>query len=446
MSDTANPEAEPQHYSKPECGAQQVRNGVNNQKTQEKDEFKKILEKNKKIITVPKIGDLIKGSVLSISKHEVRLDIDGMTTGIVRAQELYNDLEEYGKLKEGDMVEATVLEVDNETGEMELSFRVAGQQKTWGKINDAYQNKKIVKAIVKEANKGGLILKMFSIETFLPVSHLAPEHYPRVLGGDKTKILEKLRKIIGEEINVKIMDVSEKDQTIIVSEKAALSEIQNKIISNFKVDDLVEGAISAITDFGAFIKIDTKIIDDKNTEKVNSAEGLIHISEIAWQKIDNLRDYLKEGERVKAKIININGAKIFLSIKDLLEDPWLKIKDNYSIGKKVKGTVLKINPFGVFVGLEKDIQGLAHISELSPEKKPRTVKDIEKIVKIGEEKEFTIVSIDAKNHKIGLSLEGLPSSVDDNEVDANKKEDADKKKEKEKIEKLDDTKKIDGKK
>ncbi|MFC1613011.1 30S ribosomal protein S1 [Patescibacteria group bacterium] len=397
----------------------QDQNTENNEKTQEKDEFKKILEKNKKIITVPKIGDLITGSVLSISKHEVRLDIDGMTTGLVRAQELYNDLEEYSKLKEGDLVDATVLEVDNETGEMELSFRVAGQQKTWGKINDAYKNKKIVKAIVKEANKGGLIVKMFSIETFLPVSHLAPEHYPKVLGGDKTKILEKLRKIIGEEINVKIMDVSEKDQTIIVSEKAALSEIQNEIISNFKIGDIVEGAISAITDFGAFIKIDTKIIDDKNTEKVNFAEGLIHISEIAWQKIDNLKNYLKEDKRVKAKIININGAKIFLSIKDLLKNPWLKIKDTYSIGQKVKGTILKINPFGIFVGLEKDIQGLAHISELSPEKNLKTIEDIEKIVKIGEKKEFTIVSIDTDNHKIGLSSEGLI----DSEKNIKKKED-----------------------
>lgn len=373
-------------------------------KDEQQDEFKKILEKDKKLINIPNPGDIITGEVLSISKNEVRLDINGMTTGIVRAREMYNELDEYRNLKEGDTIEATILELDNENGEMELSFRVAGQQKTWEKIHNAAKNRNVVKGKVKEANKGGLILNIFSVETFLPVSQLSPEHYPKVHGGDKTKILEKLRKLIGEEISVKVMNLPQKDEAIIVSEKEALADMQNEIISNFKENDIVEGAISATTDFGAFLKIDSKINEEGKTEKVNAAEGLIHISEVAWQKIDNIRNYLKEGDRVKAQIINIHGAKIFLSMKKLLVNPWLEIKDKYAIGQVVTGKILKLNPFGAFIGMDKDIQGLAHISELSGKKDLKTIKDIENILKVGEEREFVIVSLDLENHRIGLRL------------------------------------------
>lgn len=368
-----------------------------------KDEFGKLLSKDEKLFTIPSPGDLVKGVVLNVSKSEVRLDIEGMTTGVIRAQELYNDLDEYNKLKEGDVVEATILELDNENGEMELSFKVAGQQKTWEKIHQALKERKTLKAKVKEANKGGLILNLFSISAFLPVSQLSSEHYPKVQGGDKSKILEKLKKIINQEVSVKIMNVSESDETVVVSEKEAMLDMQNEVISNFKEGEIVEGAITAITDFGAFIKIDKKILEDGTKKSVNPAEGLIHISEIAWQKIENLKSHLKEGERIKAKIININETKIFLSIKKLLKDPWADLKQKYIIGQTVEGEVIKINPYGLIVKIDDDIQGLAHISEFS-NKDIKSISDIEKTIKIGSKKEFIIISMDCNNHRIGLSL------------------------------------------
>lgn len=376
---------------------------ISNQ-NQNKDEFKKLLEKDEKVIKIPSQGDLIKGQVLSVSKSEVRLDIDGMTTGIVRSKELYNELPEYSNLKEGDEVEATVLEIDNENGEMELSFRVAGQQKTWEEIKKAFEEQKIIQTTIKDANKGGIIVKLFSMDAFLPVSQLASEHYPKVQGGDKGKILEKLKKLVGEKISVKIMNISEQDDMVIVSEKEALAELQDKMVSNLKEGEIVEGIITALTDFGAFIKIDKKILPNSEEENVNFAEGLIHISEVAWQKIENLKKHLKEGMRVKAQIVNIEGAKIFLSMKKLLQDPWMEVKDKYSLGQTVKGQVMKINPFGLFVKLDKDIQGLAHISELTKNKEIRTIKDIEKFIKVGEEREFIIISLDLESHRIGLSL------------------------------------------
>ncbi|MFH0856742.1 MAG: S1 RNA-binding domain-containing protein [bacterium] len=366
-------------------------------KTTSKDNLGKLLEKDEKIMNIPSPGDRIKGRVLTVSKNEVRLDIEGMTTGIVRTNQLYNDLEEYSNLKEGDEIEATVIELDNENGEMELSFKVAGQQKTWDLIREILKEKKIVKVVVKEANKGGLVAKLFSIDAFLPVSQLASEHYPKVQGGDKGKILEKLKRLINLAINVKIMNISEKEDMVIVSEKEAVADIQNAVISNFKEGEIVEGIITSITDFGAFVKIDSR------GSEANSAEGLIHISEIAWQKIDNLKQYLKEGQRIKAKIINISGIKIFLSIKQLTEDPWLNIENTYKLGQTITGEIIKINPYGVIVKIDDDIQGLAHVSELSKEH-IQNIKDMEKIVKTGDKKEFIIISMDCVNHRIGLSL------------------------------------------
>lgn len=383
-------------------GFQADKNMTETKKTNSKDEFKKLLDKDEKIINIPSPGDLIKGKVLTVSKNEVRLDIDGITTGIVRSRELYNELEEYGNLKEGDEVEATVLELDNENGEMELSFKVAGQQKTWDQIKEAFTEKKIIKAKVKEANRGGLIVKLFSVDAFLPVSQLSPEHYPKVQGGDKGKILEKLKRLISQDVSVKIMNISEKEEMVIVSEKEAATELQNEVVANFKKDEIVEGVITAITDFGAFVKIDKKI-NDGEEESMNFAEGLIHISEVAWQKIENLREYLKENQRVRAKIINIYGTKIFLSMKQLLKDPWTEVKDKYTIGQSVNGKVMKINPYGIIIKLDNEIQGLCHISELSSEN-TRSMRDIGKIVKIGDEKEFIIISMDCDNHRIGLSL------------------------------------------
>jgi ribosomal protein S1 len=160
------------------------------------------------------------------------------------------------------------------------------------------------------------------------------------------------------------------------------------VLAKYKVGDNVEGEVTAVTDFGAFVRFDQNL------------EGLVHISEIAWQRIDHPRDVLKVGDNVRAEIINIEGSKIFLSMKKLVDDPWRKVAKKYDVNQWVKGRVLKINPFGLFVELDPEIHGLAHISELSS----RPVKDVNEIARIGDEFEFRIISIDPDNHRLGLSL------------------------------------------
>ena len=350
------------------------------------EDFKRLLESND--FKIPQTGDLIKGKVITASKAEVKLDIGGFITGVVRGPELYEEDDDYADLQPGDDVEATVIDAENENGELELSFRFAGQEKAWSGLRKAFQSREILKIKVADANKGGLLVKYRQIAGFLPVSQLAPENYPRVNGGDKGKILEKLKSFAGKEFEVKVMTLEEKEDKIIFSEKEAWNEKQKDVIQKYKVGTAVEGAITAITDFGVFVSFG------------DNMEGLIHISELAWQRIDDPADLFKVGDKIKAEVISVENGKIFLSAKKLIHDPWTDVDKKYKIGQIVDGTILKVNPFGLFVKLDDDIHGLAHISQIALGAKER----IHDIFKAKDVIKFEIVSIEPKEHRLGLTV------------------------------------------
>jgi small subunit ribosomal protein S1 len=351
---------------------------------QETTELGKLLEQHEEFTNYPKPGDTLKGTVIAVGRNEARVDLGGMAIGIVRGPELPEGVD----VHPGEEVEVTVLELDNELGELELSLKGASQKKSWDQLRALFAAGNVTDGRIIDANKGGLMVRLSGATAFLPVSQLSPENYPRVAGGEKFRILEKLRSLIGTTMKVKVIDVNEEEDKLIVSEKAVWETEQESVLSKYKKGDVVEGEVTAVTDFGAFIRFDQNL------------EGLVHISEIAWQRIEHPKDLLKVGDRVRAEIIDIEGSKIFLSMKKLIEDPWKNVKDRYKIGQKVKGKVLKLNPFGLFVELDPDIHGLAHISELS--NKP--VRDVGEFAKVGDEFEFRIVSIDPENHRLGLSL------------------------------------------
>lgn len=341
-------------------------------------------------LNIPKVGDSIHGTVIASSRRAVLVDINGLRTGVIRGRELFSESKEYAALKPGDEVDATVIDLENENGEMELSFRFAGQKKAWEELRRLFTSGESVKVTIIDANKGGLIVNLEHVTGFLPVSQLAPEHYPRVSGGDKGKILEKLKSFVGEVMDVRVFDVNEGDAKLIVSEKALWEDKQRHVIAQHKVGDVIEGEVTAVADFGAFVKFD-------------SLEGLVHISELAWQRIDHPRDVVKVGQTVKAEIIGIEGSKIFLSMKKLIADPWKDVEKRYKVGDIVEGKVLKINPFGLFVELDPEIHGLAHVSELAE----TPVDDMSKIATIGDTMKFRIVSIEPNEHRLGLSLKAL---------------------------------------
>jgi len=364
------------------------------------DEFQKLIEEGD-YLKIPKVGDLVTGKIIGSGRREIRIDVGGIITGVVRGRELFSGGTDSDDIKNGCEVEATVIELENENGEMELSFRFAGQKKAWEELRRLFTTSETFDVKILEANKGGLIISVQNITGFLPVSQLSPEHYPRVSGGDKNKILDKLRSYVGSKMKVRVIDVNEVEEKLIVSEKTVWEDTQKNVISKFGIGDVVEGEVTAVADFGAFVKFD-------------ALEGLVHISEIAWQRIDHPRDLLKIGQTVKAEIIGIEGSKIFLSMKKLIQDPWADVGEKYRVGETVNGTVLKVNPFGLFVELDPEIHGLAHVSELS--EKP--VSDVTQIAKPGDVLPFIIVSIEPKEHRLGLSLKGKTDGDETTETKA----------------------------
>jgi small subunit ribosomal protein S1 len=357
-----------------------------------KQTFTELLEE-KSFLNVPKIGDIVKGTIVAITKNEVKIDIPGFRTGVVRGPELKDESGMYDSLKVGDEVEATVVGAENENGDLELSFRFAGHLRAWETVREMMQKREKLTVRILEANKGGMLVRVNHIQGFLPVSQLSPDHYPRVSGGEKNKILEKLRTYVGEDFIVQVIDVNEQERKLIVSEKSIWEEDQKEVLAKFKVGDIVEGEVVALAEFGAFIRFD-------------GLEGLAHISELAWQRIDHPRDVLAMGQKVKAQIINVEGSKIFLSLKRLVDDPWKNVTDRYHIGQIVKGKIIKANPFGFFVELDTDIHGLAHISELSS----KPIKEPTEAAKIGDELAWKIVSIEPEQHRLGLSLKAMEAA------------------------------------
>jgi small subunit ribosomal protein S1 len=337
--------------------------------------------------TVPREGELVSGEVLDISKNGIVVNIEGQLTGLVRGRELDDESGEYSKLSIGDKVEATVLSPENEQGMLELSFRQAGHRKAWESLSELQEAGEVVEAKIIDANKGGLMVKVGNVEGFLPVSQLTIEHYPRVEGGDKNRILERLRTYINQLFKVKIITVKEKEEKLIVSEKAAKEREQHEMLAKYQLGDEVTGRVTGVVDFGAFVEFG------------DGLEGLVHISELAWQRIDDPTDIVKVGNQLKAKIIALDDGRVSLSVKKLKEDPWKLASEKYKVGQEVEGKVLKINPYGAFVELDPDIHGLAHVSELT-----RDGADPHKLLTIGETGKFKILSLEPAAHRLGLGL------------------------------------------
>lgn len=357
-----------------------------------------LLEKQQ--LNIPNLGELVEGTVISASKNEIYLDINGLTTGVIRGKEIQDESGDSEKIKIGDQVQATVLDIENERGEMELSLRMAGHQKAWDRLEKLMKEEEIIESRVIDANKGGLMIKVGNVIGFLPVSQLTTENYPRVEGGDKNKILAYLKNFIGQNLRTRIIDVNESDEKLIVSEKAAWEDKQKTALANYKIGDRVKGKITGVVEFGAFIEFG------------DGLEGLIHISELAWQRIDDPKTIVKVGDAVEAEIISIDNTKVSLSIKKLKADPWTEVAAKYKVGDKIKGRVLKINPFGAFIELDKDIHGLAHISELSD----KPLKNPGQVVDVGKEYQFRILSIEPRDHRLGLSLRPAKKKVEPKEV------------------------------
>lgn len=343
----------------------------------------------------PRIDEIIQGKVVNTGKASVFLDLGAWGTGIVYGKEFYEAKDKLKELKIGDTVFAKIVDLENEEGYIELSLTQAGKELAWDRLKEKKEKDELIKVKIIGANKGGLLAKVSDIPAFLPVSQLSQANYPKVEGGDSSKILRALQKFIGQEIEVKVYDFDQKEEKLILSEKAKESEKLKGILENYKIGDTVEAEVTGIVDFGAFVKIP---IDPPIKGEIENLEGLIHISELDWQLIEDPSQIIKVGEKVKAKIIDISEGKISLSLKALKKDPWQDVEETLKKGETIKGKVTKFNPFGAFVQITDKIQGLCHVSEFGSQKKMEESLQIDKSYK------FKILLIDPKEHRVTLKL------------------------------------------
>jgi small subunit ribosomal protein S1 len=346
-------------------------------------------------IFIPEPGTVVDGKVITVQKNKILVDLGGVSTGIISGKEAVDSLDTISSLVPGDTVSAFILEPENDEGLIVLSLRKASQQKTWKRFLDYYNNKEVIKVKITEANKGGLLVEVDAIKGFIPVSQLAPLHYPRVNGADSAKILARLQKLVGEMIDVRIINIDEENRKLILSEKEAQNEVRSKALKNIEIGQIVDGKISGVVNFGIFVTFE-------------GLEGLVHISEIAWGHVDDPSNFGRLGDPVKIKVIGIEGEKISLSMKQLTVDPWLEIAKNFKEGQKVSGKINRITEYGAFVTLADDINGLIHVSEINdPEIKDKGIS-----FKVGDDVSATIINIDVDNHRIGLSILGKKPTKD----------------------------------
>ena len=353
--------------------------------------MKKTLEENDLLRPV-KSGEIIEGKIINKARAAVFLDLGARGTGIIYGKEFYEAKEKLKQLKIGDTIFTKILSPENEEGYVELSLTKAGKELAWETLYQNKQKGEVFSVKILKVNKGGLMTEVSGIPAFIPVSQLSPANYPKVEGGNALQILKALQKFVGQELEVKILALDEKEEKLILSEKAKEAEKLKDVLKNYKVGDVVDGEITGVVDFGAFVKFGPE-----------GLEGLIHISELDWQLIENPSEIIKVGQTVRAKIIDISEDKVSLSLKALKKDPWQDLEKKYKKGDIVKGKVTKFNPFGAFVQILDSakgpkIQGLCHISEFGSEKK------MEESLKIGKEYNFQIISIEPREHRMSLRI------------------------------------------
>ncbi|MDO4774146.1 MAG: S1 RNA-binding domain-containing protein [Candidatus Saccharibacteria bacterium] len=329
-------------------------------------------------------GEVVHGTVLSVKKHEVLIDLGPLGVGLVPRREV-------GFSKScniGDEVTASVIDTELDNGYSLLSLRKAAKDRGWDEVTTKMAEGEIITVTPYDANRGGLLVEYEGVRGFLPVSQLSAEHYPRVGSSDKDEILQRLNVLVGKDLRVRILDADRKANKLIFSEKEAVKEGLAERFEKMAVGDVVKGVVTGVVDFGVFMNVE-------------GIEGLIHISEISWERVNNPSDYVKVGQTVDAKIIAIDKDRLSLSMKQLTKDPWLDEVEQFTSGKAVEGTVTRITPFGAFVQLSPAVEALVHVSELGGDG-----TDPEKVFTLNERKEFIVLDIDRDNRKISLSLDG----------------------------------------
>lgn len=337
----------------------------------------------------PASGDLVEGTIVALGRGRLYIDLPPFGTGLIYGREYLNAADVLRKANVGDTITAKVVDPAGRDGYIELSLKEARQAAIWGEAEQAIAAGTIYNLTIEDANKGGLILSWQGIQGFLPASQLTKDNYPRVPEGDKEKILEELKKLVGKALPVRIITADARESKLIFSERTGEDESEKaNLIDKYQVGDTVEGEVTGVVDFGVFVKIEQGL------------EGLVHISELDWGLVEDPRTLFKVGDRTPVKVIEIKEGKVSLSIKALKENPWKTAGERYKKGDEVPGVIIKYNKHGALASIEEGVAGLVHISEFE------TPAELRENLELGKSYPFKIALFEPKDQRMTLSFMG----------------------------------------
>ncbi len=326
-------------------------------------------------------GDVIEVTVLQVTKNKISVDIGGLVLGFIPEREFSYEVTD---LKAGDHVLAYVLSSENDEGYAVLSLKRAEKEQTWRMLEEKTGTGDFLNIKVTQANKGGLLVRFGDVEGFIPVSQLSSQTLGRI--ADRDHLTKRLNELVGKTLKVKALTTDKAANRLIFSEKAVTNVETESKIKSLKVGDRVTGKITGIVDFGLFMDI-------------GNIEGLVHISEVAWERIEDLKARFQIGDSHDVEIIDIDGNRVSLSIKRLLPDPWAEAIKAYSVGQTIQGEVTRVTPFGAFVKFDPVLDGLVRVSEIVEEGQNPT-----SVLEVGKTYPFKILSIDTGARQVGLSF------------------------------------------
>lgn len=363
------------------------------------EEMREYLENSEHLPRDISSGEIVEGTVVDIRPGVVLVDVGYKSEGIIAGRELKTDANEVADLKVGDRVLVYVVTTEDDEGQLVLSLRRTQSARHWIKLEEARENNEVVEAVVVESNNGGVICELGEgVRGFIPTSQLdASRVYAdgkRVVGHDISKqVQSRLSSLVGEEIETRIIELDREKNRIILSEKMVTQErdleMREKTLQRTKEGDVLEGTVSGITPFGIFVN-------------ANGLEGLVHLSELSWDKVLDTGKLYHVGDKVKVQVIGISdgGKRVAYSVKRLQKDPWADAIASYNIGDVVEGEVQKVVEYGAFVRIGDGLNGLVHISEMSNQ----LVKDPRDIVNEGDKVKVKILSVSKTERHLGLSL------------------------------------------
>ena len=345
------------------------------------EEKEKIREAYDQTLSKVVENEVVEGEVTAINKREVIVTIGGKSEGVISAPEFrYNP-----DLKVGDKVEVYVESAEDRKGQLILSHKKARALKSWDRVNEAYNNNEIVKGFVKTRTKGGMIVDVFGIEAFLPGSQI------------DIKPIRDYDAYVNQTIDFKIVKINQEFRNVVVSHKALLEAEQEQkraeLISKLEKGQVLEGTVKNITNYGVFVDL-------------GGVDGLIHITDLSWGRVNHPEEFVQLGEKIQVVVLDFNEQqkRIALGYKQLTPHPWDALDENLKVGDKVKGKVILIADYGAFVELVPGVEGLIHVSEMSWS--PR-LHSAQEFLKVGDEVEAQILTIDRENRKMSLGLKQL---------------------------------------